>query len=92
MTQKASVWRAARVNEVSWAKPYWYGIAVGFQKPASSRPRGGFFFGVCRRKEKKKPAPQAPSGAAGRLRVLWGTVGERYKGYYNLRIMYASHF
>ena len=40
MTQKASVWRAARVNEVSWAKPYWYGIAVGFQKPASSRPRG----------------------------------------------------
>ena len=29
MTQKASVWRAARVNEVSWAKPYWYGRTVG---------------------------------------------------------------
>ena len=51
--------------------------------------------GCGRENKKKKPAPQAPqapSGAAGRLRVLWGTVGERYKGYYNLRIMYASHF
>ena len=54
-----------------------------------------FFSGCEREKKKKKPAPQAPqapSGAAGRLRVLWGTVGELYKGYYNLRIMYASHF
>ena len=40
MTQKASVWRAARVNEVSWAKRYWYRIAVGFRKPARNGPRG----------------------------------------------------
>ena len=34
-----------------------------------------FFPGCDREKKKKKPAP---SGAAGRLRVLCGTVEERY--------------
>ena len=33
--------RAARANEVSWAKRYWYRIAVGFRILAPNRPRGG---------------------------------------------------
>ena len=32
--------RAARANEVSWAKRYWYRIAVGFRILAPNRPRG----------------------------------------------------
>ena len=73
--------------------------AIREQARVASRPLGSasgwglpprvskIFFGGCGREKKKKE-----TGAAGRLRVLWGTVGELYKGYYNLRIMYASHF